>query len=165
MDEDQLADLQRINWLCQGNTEAVQFCSMLWDMVATYDDIIDADNPSHSELHVHAMMYSALFGLPYNKFYAANFALLNPLMMNAVANWRIANEVERQYRILPVEERASKVADLHFSFIIRSSYIDILRMVAFIVGGDAHSIQAGIELRRYVHAEGLDSYLTEMQGE
>lgn len=154
MDETEVEDtIARLNWVCCGNQEAVQFCSMVWDMVATYDDLIDLDNPSHSAVHVHSMMYNALFGLPYNKFYAANFALLNPIMLNSIANWRIANELE------------SQKAELDIAFIIRSSYIDILRMVAFITGGDAHSIQAGIELRKYVHQEGLDAYKLEMQGE
>lgn len=150
-----MTDLERVSWLCKGDTEAMKFCLMLWNMVAIYDDIIDGDNPDHSDIHVHSMMYDALFGLPANTFYMKNFALLNPLMMNAVANWRVANEMER----------ANESADLPISFIIRSSYVDILRMVAFITGGDAHSIQAGVELRRYVHAEGLDAYLEEQQGE
>jgi len=157
-----MTDLQKLSWVCSGNQEAIQFCAMLWDMVATYDDIIDKDNAEHSDLHVHNMMHSALFGLPYNKFYIANFALLNPLMMNSIANWRIANEMERQAK---ENKDVDMLTSLPISFIIRSSYVDILRMVAFITGGDAHSIQAGIELRRYVHAEGLDSYLSEQQGD
>lgn len=146
--------LARLRWLCKDNVEAFQFCVMILDMVAIYDDIIDKDNVEHTDLQVHSMMHSALFGLPYNSFYQTNFALLNPIMLNSVANWRMANELEKT-KALP---------DLHIAFIIRSSYSDILRMVAFIVGGDAHSIQAGIELRRYVHAEGMESYLKEQQG-
>lgn len=154
MDEDEkLASLERLNWVCCGNQEAVQFCAMIWDITATYDDLIDLDNPSHSAAHVHSMMYNLMFGLPYNKFYMTNFSLLNPIMLNSVANWRIANEMESQKQ------------DLDIAFIIRSSYIDILRMVAFITGGDAHSIEAGIQLRRYVHQEGLEAYKLEMQGE
>lgn len=155
-------DLEKLNWLCCGNQEAVQFCAMIWDMVATYDDVIDKDNPEHNDLQVHSMMHSALFGLPYNRFYQTNFALLNPLLMNSIANWRIANELEAQSKN---PEHVNTFADLSISFIIRSSYADILRMVAFITGGDAHSIQAGIEIRRYVHAEGLDAYLKEQRGE
>ncbi len=154
MDEEEYKEgSDRLNWVCCGNQEAAQYCAMIWDMVATYDDLIDLDNPMHSAVHVHSMMYNALFGLPYNKFYAANFALLNPIMMNSVANWRIANEME-----------ATK-ENLDIAFILRSSYVDILRMVAFITGGDAHSMQVGMELRKFVHDEGLDAYKLEMQGE
>lgn len=158
-------DLEKLNWLCKGNADAIQFCAMIWDMVATYDDIIDKDNPEHNDLAVHSMMHNALFGLPYNKFYMTNFALLNPLLMNSIANWRIANELEASNKHTAGAEPVNMYADLSISFIIRSSYADILRMVAFITGGDAHSIQAGIEIRRYVHAEGLAAYLTEQQGE
>lgn len=157
-------DAAKLNWMCCGNQEAVQFCAMVWDMVAAYDDIIDRD-VEFDGLAVHSMMHSALFGLPYNRFYQTNFALLNPLMMNAVANWRIANELEAQNKHTEGDEPVNTYADLQISFIIRSSYVDILRMVAFITGGDAHSIQAGIEIRRYVHAEGFAAYLKEQRGE
>lgn len=148
-------NLEKLTWLCCGNQDAVQFCAIIIDMVATYDDLIDKDNPEHTDLHTHSMMHNALFGLPYNKFYTANFALLNPLLMNSISNWRIANELEH----------VNTYTDLPISFIIRSSYVDILRMVAFITGGDAHSIDAGIELRKYIHAEGLEAYLAERKGE
>lgn len=160
-----MTDLEKLNWLCKGNTDAIQFCAMIVDMVAVYDDVIDKDNENHTDLAVHSMMHNALFGLPYNKFYQANFALLNPLLMNSIANWRIANELEAMSKTVKDDGTNYSYEDLSISFIIRSSYADILRMVAFITGGDAHSIQAGIEIRRYVHAEGLAAYLTEQQGE
>jgi hypothetical protein len=146
--------LDKLNWLCMGNADALSYCIMILDIVSTYDDVIDRD-VEFNEQAVHSMMHNALFGLHYNKFYQANFNLLNGLMLNSVTNWRIANELER----------GNTLSDLHIAFIIRSSYADVLRMVAFIVGGDAHGLQAGIELRRYVHAEGMDSYLREQQGE
>lgn len=148
-------DLEKLMFICKDNAVAVQFCAIIWDMVATYDDVIDKDNPAHTDLQVHSMMHNALFGLPYNTFYQTNFALLNPLLMNSIANWRISNELER----------GKAHPDLVIAFILRSAYVDILRMVAFITGGDEHSIKVGIELRRFVHAEGLAAYLIEMQGE
>ena len=153
--EEAKVTLEKLNWICNSNVSAVQFCAMIIDIVATYDDLIDKDNPDLNDGAIHAMMHSALFGLPHNKFYMDNFNLLNPIMLNSVANWRIANELER----------VNTLSDLNIAFIIRSSYADVIRMVAFICGGDAHSIQAGIEIRRYVHAEGMDSYLKEQQGE
>ena len=137
--------------LCQGNASAFEFCRTITQIASTYDDLIDRDNPV-SDAQIHAMVFEALVTLPRNTFYRQHFGVLNPLIINSLHNWRIANAME-QHR---------NAEDLNIAFIIRSSYADLLRMVAFLVGGEAHALEMGLLLRRAVHSEGLSNYLTEM---
>lgn len=145
-------EVEQLKLLCRGNQAALEFCAGIVDIAALYDDLIDKDKPLTDD-QIHYLMWTAMVTLPRNAFYRQFFDLLNPLVMNTIQNWKIANVLEKT--------QAGK-EDLPIAFIIRSSYADILRMVAHILGGDAYAMECGIAIRRYVHDEGFESYRAEM---
>lgn len=122
-----------------------EFLNDILDLVALYDDLIDLDQPV-TDADIHAGMWIALVKLPRNAFYAANFAVLNPIVMNAISNWRVANQMEAE--AAPV--------DLPVSYVIRSSYADLFSMCALIIAGPDFAQKVGLEVRRAVHDEWAD---------
>lgn len=136
--------------LLQGNEAAIHFAYCVLEQVAIYDDIIDKDK-TLSDSEIHRAFWIANVEMPRNPFYRANFDLLNPLVMQAIINWRIANSIEN----------AGKASEI--SFIIRSSYADILVMCCLLVGGIEYAESAGLEIRTIIHDEGLSAYLQEMK--
>lgn len=145
-------DVEQLRHLCRGNQSALEFCAAIVDIAAWYDDLIDKDQPITDGM-IHQLMWATMVTLPRNTFYRQHFEMLNPLVINTIHNWRIANELERT--------QAGK-DDLSIAFIIRSSYADILRMVALLVGGESYALECGVLIRRYVHDEGFESYREEM---
>jgi len=136
--------------LMQGNHAAVLFCISLLDQIAIYDDLIDGDKPVTHDM-VHKAFWIANVDMPRNPFYKMHFDVLNPLIMQAINNWRIANRLEN----------AGKSSEI--SFIIRSSYADILTMCCFLIGGNDYAESAGEVIRQIIHDEGLEAYLQEMK--
>jgi hypothetical protein len=143
---------EQLKALCRGNESALEFCTAIVNIAAWYDDLIDRDVPVTDEM-IHRLMWDALVTLPRNLFYQQNFIVLNPLVINTIHNWRIANELEKS--------QAGK-DDLSIAFVIRSSYADILRMVALLIGGESYALECGVAIRRYVHDEGFEAYRAEM---
>ncbi len=144
-----LADLN-IPELMQGNQAAIHFAHCVLEQVAIYDDLIDCDK-ALSNNDIHRAFWIANVEMPRNPFYRANFDVLNPLVMQAISNWRIANLMENS-------KKASEI-----SFIIRSSYADILTMCCLIIGGTEYAERAGATIRTIIHDEGLDAYMQEMK--
>jgi hypothetical protein len=128
---------------------ATRFVNDFLHVVAIYDDLIDKDKPVPDD-DIHRAMYSAFFAIPRNPFYMANFAVLNPLMENAVRNWQLANELEKQ----------QQDGDLHISFVVRSSYVDLLCACVQIERGQ--DMATFLQIRRFIHDEGLGEYIKEM---
>lgn len=131
-----------------GRNDAFNLCVAWLDLVAFYDDLIDKDQPLTDE-DIHHGMWCALVSMPRNPFYRQFFDVLNPLVMNSIANWRVANRMEA------VPER------LNISFIIRSSYADLVQMCALLMFGQPSAELAGIEMRKLVHSEDFDEYKKE----
>lgn len=123
------------------------------DQVAIYDDLIDKDKPI-TDGDIHRAFWLANVEMPRNPFYRAHFDVLNPLVMAAITSWRAANDMERD----KLED------DLPVSFVIRSAYCDIVVMCVLILFGPDAAANAALSIRRFVHDEGLGSYLKEMRG-
>lgn len=140
----------------QGNEDALAFLTAMARVLHFWDDLIDHDK-EHVDAHTHRCMWDALVTLPTNRFYRDNMTMLQPILVQSIVNWRIANDVERAPK--------SSFRDLGFAFIIRSTYVDLVSMSAFIVGGLEHAVRVGPELRRWAHAEGFNGYLTNLAAE
>lgn len=134
-----------------GRGDAFHFCVAWLDLVAFYDDLIDRDNPL-SDSDIHHGMWCALVAMPRNPFYRQYFDVLNPLVMNSISSWRVANKME------------SISEDLNISFIIRSSYADIVQMCALLLHGQSAAEQAGYAMRKFVHSEDFEEYKLEFKG-
>lgn len=142
--------MKLIKSVCCGNAQAEEFCREILGIVNVYDDLIDRDNPV-SDDQIHRMMWAALVTLPRNAFYRQWFDVLNPVMMQAISNWRIANTMEADRENYQV------------AFVIRSSYVDIFCTVALLLGGTQHALTIGRQLREAVHSESFASYMEEME--
>ena len=84
-------------------------------------------------------LWASMVALPRNEFYRKYFIELQPLVTNAIVNWRVANALE---------EAPSGETDLRVAFVVRSSYADLLQQTALLCGGPEWATQVGIEVRR-----------------
>lgn len=138
--------------VARGDDSAVDFLSMVREIAHIWDDLIDKDKPV-SEHQINDAFLMALVGLPNNRFYSSNFSKLNPILLSAANNWRVANALERQ----------GDIEDKRIAFVIRSAYADLIIQTAFIIGGSEWVEEIGPHIRRFVHAEGWDNYLISLE--
>jgi hypothetical protein len=78
------------------------------------------------------------------------------VLANAIINWRIATEYERN---------ASGKHDLEAAYVLRSSYVDLVTLSALLLGGAAHAATIGADVRRWAHQEGYELYLENLVAE
>lgn len=121
----------------------------------TWDDLIDRDQPV-ADARIHEAFLHALVILPENRFYRANVATLQPLLVNSIRNWRIATRLEREQ---------ARPDDAAIAFILRSSYADLVVECARITGGDDFAVDLGTRFRRHVHDEGFAGYVDALLAE
>lgn len=140
--------VRQLTPLMLGNMAAVEFLVSVIEVLHVWDDLIDHDQPV-SDTTINNAFYALLVTIPSNPFYRQNFDRLNPILVNAITNWHIANRMER-------------VGDAYqhsISFILRSSYVDLTTQAAVIVGGLEHGAEVGYHNRLFAHKETLDGYL------
>ncbi len=145
---------QLIQVVCKGDASAAEFLFAITDVAHVWDDLIDQDRDVRPE-EINRAFMNALVGLPRNAFYARHFDLLHPVLISAVNNWQVANQLEQ----------AGSSDDLHIAFITRSSYVDLVTQVAFILGGPEWVRSVGPEIRRFAHAEGWEKYVSNLDAE
>lgn len=144
-----------IRRVVKGNESAAELFERLMDVMDVWDNLIDGDAiPTPAEIH--GAMFYALIGLPRNTFYAQNKVMLEPLIINSITNWRLANDAEREQ---------INADDLQWAFVIRSSYVDILLMCATLIGGPEWAVEIGGCVRRMVHRERFSGYVDALQVE
>lgn len=143
--------LQR--WL-KGHGAACDFILQLFAVLHVWDDLIDRDKPISTK-DVHTALWHALISLPRNRFYAENFSLLNGLLQTAILNWHVANRFEAE----------DDAVGRHVAFVIRSTYVDLVTMCAWIVGGNDWALTVGYEARKHASSEGMIAYLESLQRE
>ena len=135
-----------------GDATAAQFLSDILNVAHFFDDLIDRDRVVTDSTILRAMQM-VLIDLPRNRFYADHFDNLNPLVVIAMTNWQIATRLEREDDN-PLPE---------CTFIIRSSYVDLVTQVATICGGYEHGINVGIKARAITHGETFAGYLKNLE--
>lgn len=140
--------------VAKGDHGAADFLATVHDIAHVWDDLIDRDVDVSPEC-IHQAFFSALVRLPRNAFYMRNFEALNAILVSAINNWQVANELER----------GGSTDDLHISYITRSAYTDLILMVAHLVGGQGWVREIGPTVRRFVHGEGWEGYLSNLQHE
>lgn len=147
-DEDRI---QKFQQLLLGNRDAALFVAMVFRVFHAWDDLIDKDALLTDE-EINMAFYLAMVQIPRNPFYRANFAELSPIVSQAIANWMYATHAERE-------------APSEATFIVRSSYVDVLLKAAEIVGGLNYAVAAQHSIREWFHAEGYAQYLQNLQQE
>jgi hypothetical protein len=128
-----------------GNSDAVRFMRTILAISNTWDDLIDRDQEM-SETRINDMMWQALIELPANPFYTEHHAALHQLLAMAILNWHAANGMERND------------GDTEVAYVLRSSFVDILGMVALLCGGRDFAMDMVPVIREATHHEGLVRY-------
>jgi hypothetical protein len=132
----------------KGNRAAAMWLCQVIEAMHLWDDLIDKDK-SVADDHINHVFQLMLVEMPRNPFFQAHCANLTPLIVAAIQNWHIANSVERGN---------GDGVPLLCAYIIRSTYVDLIMMVATICGGDAHGIETGKLARALAHGEGFAQY-------
>lgn len=146
--------LDRAPYFLKGHQDAIE---CVWSIVAVchvWDDLIDRDRAVTDE-EVMTAFWTALVTLPANPFYVQHQAVLLPILINTIVNWRAATAMERTG-----DERDREIA-----FVLRAGYTDLLTMSALLVGGLAWSVQVTPEIRRWMHEESYAEYLVNLRQE
>lgn len=143
-----------IQTVCREDASASEFLHTVTQIAHVWDDLIDQDQPILAD-QIHQAFVQALVALPLNAFYRRHFDMLHPVLVSSISNWLVANELER----------AGSMDDLRIAFISRSSYVDLVTQVAFLVGGFPWVRSVGPEIRRFAHEEGWDVYLENLETE
>jgi len=133
--------------LAEYNRDAGLFIDQILTISSVWDDLIDKDK-TIDDSKVNAAFELSLVHLPRNKFYMAHFNELNPIVISSIQNWYIANKIERN----------NDEDKFNISFIIRSSYADLITMTAYILGGTEFSQEIGEAARAFAHDEGIEGY-------
>jgi hypothetical protein len=145
---------EKISQVLRGYVPAVECFLLLRDILHFWDDLIDRDH-ALADAHIHESMFKVLISLPSNEFYRKYQDLLQPVLINAIANWRAANQFEGHG-----DNRA-----LQLAFVIRSDYANILIQMAYIVGGHDWLMEVTPTIRAMWTEEDFEAYLTNLERE
>jgi hypothetical protein len=142
------ANREAMQRVCLGNQDAIRFLDDITEVLHFWDDLIDRDHDL-MDAKINKIMWTALVTLPRNPFYVQHFVSLNAVLVTAIINWQVATDFERK----PYSDNDEVIA-----FIIRSSYIDLMTLVAVLCGGQDHAATIMREARELWHDEGLAGY-------
>lgn len=128
------------------NEEALRFILDVFAAAHVWDDLVDGDAVTQAQFQ---RTFRDLFlEIPTNPFYIKHFTALHPIILNSMLNWEAANKME-------MEKRKN---DLQIAYILRSSFIDLVGVTAFLLGGYEHAVQVVLKMRRIEHSESLEEY-------
>jgi hypothetical protein len=139
-----------------GNRAAADYLVQIVAALHLWDDLIDKDQPV-SDIRINTVFTNLLTELPRNPFFSQHASILTPVTLMAIQNWHVATRAERQ------EVPGGITPEV--AFILRSSYVDIVGLVATLCGGYEHGIDVATRVRVLAHSEGLPAYLTNLANE
>lgn len=138
-------------WM-KGSRAAIDFAETMCNIAHIWDDLIDKDTEV-SNSDINKVFFDILVRLPRNEFYRKNFEHLNSILVNAISNWLIATNLEKQG-----EDYETSIA-----FVLRSSYVDLITQAALILGGQEWATVVGEEVRKQTHGETYTGYLNNLK--
>jgi hypothetical protein len=140
---------------CKGDANAALLILQMFDILHLWDDLIDKDKAPTDEA-VHACFWNALVAIPSNPFYQSHLIALQTFLRLAIANWKVATDYERA---------PTQSTDLHVAFVLRSTYIDLVTVIAGICGGPEHAVRISSHIHRLCHNEGFDTFVAALTTE
>lgn len=126
--------------------DAIDLAAGLWEAMQIWDDVIDEGDTSRAN-EVFAYL---VFRMPLHPFMVKFGHMIQPALLGMYLDWRDATEMEK----------SGDEADLEKSFILRAGIYRVYSVMAWIIGGEAHSMIMGPEIHRQ-YAERLDDYKKE----
>ncbi len=135
-------------WL-RGDENAMQLCTMLWDISHVWDDLIDKDSPVSDE-DINQAFIMAIIGLPRNEFYRQHLTELIPVIHTHIYEWLDSNAMEKA-------DGPNEVA-----YALRSNIGSIIITCARLVGGDDWARSISLDIRQELYGnESYQQYLGE----
>lgn len=130
----------------QNDTSAVELAEALWECMQNWDDIVDDGDTSKAN---DTFQY-LVFRMDYQPFFSANASILRPVLLSMYLDWRDATEMEK----------SGADPDLEKAFMLRAGIYRVYSVMAWIIGGEAHSKIAGPEIHR-AYGERLEGFKKE----
>ena len=129
-----------------GNREAVAFAAAIWDVMQKWDDVID-EGETASANDVFSFL---LIRMDLDPFFSRHSVVLRPVLFDMYLSWRDATEMEK----------SGDPADLEKAFMLRAGIYRLYALMAWLIGGEAHSRKVGPEIHR-TYGERLADYIKE----
>jgi hypothetical protein len=82
-------------WITESvrDPEVLEFLTMVYHAIETWDDIFDKDNQVTVD-DLHDVFTQLLIKLPANEFYRANYAALAGMLIVVITAWHTSNEID-----------------------------------------------------------------------
>ena len=135
----------KLRWFL-GHQEAIEFVGCFFDAVELWDDLIDKD-VLISDDHINRAFLSLMFVLPANRWFVANYAYYQPLIMASINGFHDANEMCK----------SDKKHLRNLAFHIRNFGIEIHIATAFLIGGFEHMRKVSREIREFYAFEEFEN--------
>jgi hypothetical protein len=141
-----------LNRIFQGDESAMVLVRHIYRLAHLIDDIVDRDRPV-SDKEVYEAFWIALVQIPSNSFYCRYQKELVPVAATSILNWVAATDLEK---------RPSPTVDqLHVAHIIRCGVVDVLMLMATIIGGVKWGFEIAADLQMHCQDESFLTYLRE----
>lgn len=125
---------------------AVDWLLALWNAIQVLDDVVDKDEVNRADLD--RAVLDLLFCMPTNPFFAANAAILAPVVGLAVLKWKAADTAEREGNVTPT------------SFVWRAGYYDVVLAAVVAVHGPQTTMTIADNIMS-LYGEDYNAYLKE----
>jgi hypothetical protein len=145
---------QLISYALKGDSEAIDWFYKIRDVLHFWDDLIDGDKPINRE-YINQSMFTALVDIPACPFFIKHRDSLQPVLVNAIANWHAANQFEN----------SKEQTHLPLAYVVRSDYANLLLQAAYLVGGGQWLNSISGEVRKHWTSETYQDYLNNLQAE
>lgn len=145
---------EQIRFCLKDHEGAVILFLLLRDILHFWDDLVDGDRHL-TPADINAAMFKTVVALPANALYREHQAQLQPILVNAIANWQAANEFEN----------SGDEKKLELAFVIRSDYANLLIQMAYLVGGYDWMTQVTPSIRALWTEENFQDYLVNLKRE
>lgn len=124
--------------IAAGNADAYEFMRATFEFVHCWDDLFDRDKPVEADFAAITLI-KFIASLTNNAFYRQHSGHLLLALHTACFSWAASE------RLKTSDDVQNKLA----SEVLKSSYIEIFFLVAFLVGGTAHQLAMDRKYRGY----------------
>lgn len=138
----------------KGNQAAVDYVLAISRVVDVWDNLIDKDVPVSDE-QINSAFFALMVEIPSNEFFLACREKLLPLHVTGIANWLIANRMEK----------SDEIRSLEIAHVIRYSIADVAVMAAVLCGGYQWAEEIGPELRMRSQRSDFNEYMKSLNRE
>lgn len=115
--------------------DAIALVHILGDISETWDDLIDEDQVEPERIN--RMMYLAMVELAKNPVYQKHAAIIGPIVLMAINAWLDATEMQQH----------PEVRCRQWAFYLRDMIIEIVPLVAYLIGGFDHLRAVSVDIR------------------